>query len=80
MKWVMYLLSKVSKAGNLVLNTSAATLYTLKACLLLPEQRRYVRSEKSSVWFQDALPSLADVYEKKVLSPPSTMTGNQEVE
>lgn len=74
-EWMMDLVSKVSRPGELVLDTCARTFVIAKSCLLLPTHRRLVGCEKNSDCFQDALPSLVKAYAKRVFNTESDIGG-----
>lgn len=67
--------SRFWKAGELVLDNCVGASATAKACLKLPEHRQSVGYEKDSVCFQEALPSVVEVYAKKAFSPDNDITG-----
>lgn len=58
-KWMVYLLFRLCKEGELIQDTCAITLATARACLKLPEYRCFVDREKSFTCFLDTLPSLS---------------------
>lgn len=61
-EWMTDLVSNLSIAGELVLNTCDGIFLTAKACLNLLQHRRFVGSEEDSACFQDAFSSLAEMY------------------
>lgn len=78
MEVMMDIVSKFCKAEKLVPDSSSGTSVMAKTCLQLSEHWRFVRFKKYYVCFQDALPSLLEVYEMQFLSPDSTEAGSEE--
>lgn len=57
----MHLLSKISRAGKMVLDTCSRALGTAKIYIKLPGDRRFP-SFKSALCFRDTLPLFEDLY------------------
>lgn len=74
----MFLMNTFCKVRELVLDTCAGTLPTIKVCLPLSEHPRTVGYEKDSARFQDVLPLLMEVYGMQVVSPGSNIAGCEE--
>lgn len=55
-KWILDLVSRFSRAGQVVQDICAGTLSTAKARLQLPAHRRFAECAKGSACFHDALP------------------------
>lgn len=78
MEWMMGNMSKYFKDRYLVLDTFHGTLATVNACLQLPEQFVFVRCEKGSACFYDAISSLVEIYARRVLSLNFVLAGSEE--
>lgn len=61
-----------------MLDTCTGTFVISKACLWLPELRRFGARENNSACFQDEAPLLVEGYGKQISSADSDMTGSDE--
>lgn len=67
------------RAEKMNLNILVGTLATLKACLQLPQNRRFTRCVNESRCFVESLPSLVEVSARHVFNHKSDWAGNEEV-
>lgn len=77
--WMMDAVSKFCKAGEVIVDTCTGMLATAKACLKLPQHRRFIGCEKDSMWFVGPLWSVLEVFARQFLNPESDLDGKEEV-
>lgn len=77
--WMMDLVSKFTKPGELVVDNCTGTSATAKPCMLLPQHRRFVGCAKDSDCFQEVLPSVVEVFPRQIKGTNSDIEGKEEV-
>lgn len=78
-KWMMDIVERLTRPGDIVVDFTAGTFPVLKACMLLPKHRRFVGCDIDKMCVEASQQSAVLTYAKQVLSASSDIEGTDAV-
>jgi len=77
--WMMDIISKFTKPGDIVVDMFSGTFPTAKACMKLDKHRRFVGCDLDYKCIKFSMESLVRTYAEQLLNPSSDIEGNDEL-
>lgn len=78
-RWMAQLVTNFSGSEGLAVKFCEGTITEVRACLLLPEHRLFVRCEKDECYVREVLPSSLKAHEQHVPCAESYFTVNEDI-
>lgn len=78
-RWMMDIIARMTRPGDLVVDFTAGTFPVMKACMQLPQHRRFIGCDKDHHCVAAASPSVVFTFAKQIWNPSSDIEGNASV-
>lgn len=74
-QWMMDIIEKFTKPGDLVVDPCAGTFSVAMACMLMPKHRKFVGCDKDDSCLENSMTSLVALFARQILNPNSDIDG-----